>query len=345
MASNFKEIEFQIGASTRIILCGSDNNKIRSREAQNDPYCEITTEIDVEERNLEILLALEKGSIGEKIEGIDEYKIYVTPRGHEFLICYSQDFPDYFQLFIKSTQKRLSESVHVFISAIRWRMDLVGSNKPIRFGKFEWSKEGMDWQEFKYSFSFPHVDIFKGLNQSEKLPKNDIEELLKEFRKEPVHHILFRESWELRYAHPRSAIVVGVSAAEVAMKECISTLVPDAQWLAEEAPTPPLAKMMSNYLPMLPAKNKFNGEVLALPSRVRKEIQSGVEIRNKVVHAGLDAPNHEKIESILLAVKDFLWLIDYYCGYSWSVSHIREKTLGEMGVDLSALEPFSINWF
>src|SRR5918992_486833 len=55
-------------------------------------------------------------------------------------------------------------------------------------------------------------------------------------------------------------------------KNFVAELVPDAEWLVEEAPTPPLVSMLKNYLPKLPAKSTIEGGVLPPPSKLRKSI-------------------------------------------------------------------------
>jgi hypothetical protein len=69
--------------------------------------------------------------------------------------------------------------------------------------------------------------------------------------------------------------------------------VPDAEWLANNVPTPPLDKLVSNYLPMLPAKLKIEGKVLKPSKRIRSAIRKGIEARNASVHAGTEPPNQQ----------------------------------------------------
>ena len=319
----FDAIEFCPASSTTVILRGP----IESEDFSAKHQCEIVLDLGIDEENEEILFELEKISNGVRQGSDEDSKRFRIKSGRELDARRMDDFPDSFKFLILSTLKKLGEMEKDVVSLFRWRMDLSSySGSSI----FEWSRDYVRWNNFNYVLFAPVVSITK-LNPT-RLPRNDINELLSTLTKEPVYHELFREAWQLRSKNPRSSIVIGISAAEVAMKECIAYLVPSAQWLAEEAPTPPLAKMMKNYLPLLPAKNKFNEKVLAPPKSILRDIGNGVELRNKVVHVGCQAPSDGQIEEILLSVKDFLWLIDYYCGYSWSLDYIREKTLADMGV-------------
>src|SRR5205823_10386536 len=48
-------------------------------------------------------------------------------------------------------------------------------------------------------------------------------------------------------ASGRSALVIGGAAVEVATKECVSALAPDADWLVLELQTPPVPRMLREY--------------------------------------------------------------------------------------------------
>jgi hypothetical protein len=327
--NDLKVTELTIGETTRISLYGTDNNKIKHDKYMLDPYCEIVTEVDVEERNLVIFQALERGPLEVRRKGVVDFNVYLTPGGDEFLVSSFDDFPDFFRSLICSIMESLGKIRSSLVNIIRWRANLTGPNKLVRFESFEWSQDEIHWKRWDFIIHPPYLNVEMGLRWGNQI-QDEIQELLNNLSGEPTHHKLFREAWELRHTNPQSSIVIGISAAEVAMKECITVLVPNAQWLVEEASTPPLVKMMTKYLPTLPAKNNFEGTVLAPPKNIYKAIDEGVQFRNKVVHVGRQAPRYEDIEKILLAVKDFLWLIDYYCGHSWSLQHIRKKTLKEM---------------
>ena len=66
--------------------------------------------------------------------------------------------------------------------------------------------------------------------------RSEMESLIKAVNNEPIGHELFLEAWELRKSNPRSALIIGMSAAEVGFKQCIGKLVRDAEWLATNAP-------------------------------------------------------------------------------------------------------------
>jgi hypothetical protein len=105
------------------------------------------------------------------------------------------------------------------------------------------------------------------------------------------------------------------------LKETIVTLVPQTEWLALEAPSPPVVKMLKNYLPTLPAKN---GKPLVPPTILMKAAGRAVELRNDIIHTGESAPGKEELVNLLIALRELLWLCDYYRGYEWALEFMRE---------------------
>jgi len=144
---------------------------------------------------------------------------------------------------------------------------------------------------------------------------------------EPIGHELFREAWPQRGANPRSALIMGVAAAESGFKECVADLVPDARWIVEHAPSPPLVEMLRDYLPTLPVRSQLLGGTVAVPDAALRELRNMVGVRNRLSHSGTGIPRRDTLESWLLTVRDVLWLLDYYRGFTWALDHVRPETL------------------
>jgi hypothetical protein len=214
------------------------------------------------------------------------------------------------------------------ITVLRWRSGLSeGLTDPFRNRKEYLSVDGGDWLEvptvrsLKITFHPP----LRHITASPQL-ETDVVGLVSSGNEEPLGHQLFREAWNQRDSHPRSALVIGVAAAEVGLKKLIGTLVPQAQWLVDEIQTPSFGKMLRKYIPSLEVKAKFQGKTVAPPSRLISKLEKAVEYRNKVVHAGKAPPQHEELEQILRTVDDFLWICDAYAGHLWVSSYISAET-------------------
>jgi hypothetical protein len=106
--------------------------------------------------------------------------------------------------------------------------------------------------------------------------------------------------------------------------------VPGAEWLANNVPSPPLHKMLSEYLPQMPVKLKVQGRVLRPPTRVLTTLKKGVYARNTTIHIGSEPPQPDQLKELLLSVRDLLYLLDYYCGNHWAADNIRDETKEEM---------------
>ena len=239
-------------------------------------------------------------------------------------------FPEEFQKFASAVHRKLNESIRLTAKVIRWRWAIKSSHKPINstrgtcwsFDKQTWLPMPADLRLFGGGFEF----YFK---VSPRL-RREMEALMNAGQSEPLSHEIFLEAWGLRSGNPRSSLIIGMCAAEIGFKQCIGKLVPDAEWLANNVPTPPLDRMLSTYLPLLPAKLKIEGRVLKPSRRIRTAIKNGIEARNRTVHVGSEPPKGEFLEELLLSIRDLLYLFDFYCGFEWALEYIRDEVREEM---------------
>jgi hypothetical protein len=145
---------------------------------------------------------------------------------------------------------------------------------------------------------------------------------------EPLPRQLFREAWSQIGINPRSALVIGVSAAEIGLKRLISALIPGTDWLMQEIPTPPIAKVLRKFLPTLQVRAKrIDGGPIMPPQQLIRQIDKAVEYRNDVVHAGKPPPARQELTVMLRAISDFLWMCDIYLGEHWAIKYISSDTL------------------
>ena len=110
----------------------------------------------------------------------------------------------------------------------------------------------------------------------------------------------------------------------------IADLVPQAAWWVGELPAPPLAKILKDGFIGLPAREAVFGHVLPLPKAVRATIGEAVTTRNSLVHAGAAALGPGDAHEVLLAVRDLLYLCDFYRGHRWAQEFIRPETRAEL---------------
>lgn len=232
--------------------------------------------------------------------------------------------PQALEEFSRQISSELIAATETVIRLIRWRYALKGAHKPI-IGCVgtEWSLDGNEWQVLPSVLSlsgFGGWTIPLDLNEHARAAVNG---LLEGGVTEPLGHELYREAREQAVQNPRSALVVGIAAAEVGFKECVADLVQPAAWLVENMPSPDLVKMLREFLPLLPARKTIGGKVLSPPKSVRDSLQKGVLLRNKIAHGPAPAPSRDTLKEVLSAVEDLLWILDYYRGFDWARDFVR----------------------
>ena len=148
---------------------------------------------------------------------------------------------------------------------------------------------------------------------------------------EPLAHELHREAEGNENGNFRSSLILAVAALETGVKEYVEDLVPSAAWLAFESPAPPLTKMLSDYLPTIASRR--HDRIPKPPARIRRLVQDAVEARNAAAHRGRPSPwTFDQQRELLLAVKDCLYVMDYYRGRDWALEHVSTETLREYGL-------------
>jgi hypothetical protein len=213
------------------------------------------------------------------------------------------------------------------VRVLRWRRGSPGSHGVVKYSRgMKWSFDGREWKVMPHTL---RLHLSAGWVVSKVLSDDvvkDTLQLVADGENEPLAHELYREASALKASGPRSALVIGVAAAETAMKQLIGTLVPGARWLVENLSSPPLEVMLRDYLPTLPAKQQINGKVLAPPKELLETLQKAVAIRNRIVHGRQATFNIDTLDEILAAVHDLLYLVDLYCGFRWAMDRVSQKT-------------------
>lgn len=232
-------------------------------------------------------------------------------------------FPQNFEDYINSIRIKLYDSIKKTVKVSRWRCGQPGLHN-------EFSRSGMQFSfDNKKWFSVPHgIKIAFGLRVPPIIPKNivlKVKKLVKNHEDQPKGHQLMAEAVSIRSTNSRNALLVAMSALEVAVKECIIKLNPNSKWVVENMPSPPLLALINDYiLKLSPSASKNN--ILPLPPEISKIIKKAVTLRNQVAHSGVQSPKHETLSEIFETINDLLWTLDYCAGYEWAYEFISPKT-------------------
>jgi hypothetical protein len=150
---------------------------------------------------------------------------------------------------------------------------------------------------------------------------------------EPLGHELLREAKAaMRNGSPRSGLLLAATALEAGVKTHAAKLVPDADWLLAEMPSPPIHKMLRHYLPNLHASRGTGLAEWAKLKPLFKDAEKLAKYRNDLAHAG-DMPANviTALPELMNSVSDLLYVLDALEGHQWAkgcVSHRTSKMLG-----------------
>ncbi len=224
---------------------------------------------------------------------------------------------------LKDLRSVLKSTIDVF----RWRHGLAeGPMNAAQNVEAFYSGDGNRWLKVSLVRSV-HIGVGIAFKKSLRdVPPEEIVRLVESGKQEPVAHQLFREAWELRRSNPRSAVAIGMAAAEIGVKDLIASLVPNSHWLVKKMPSPSVVKILREYLPILPVRARFKDKTLKPPAELITLIKNGIEYRNDLVHAGAALPDWLELEHILCAVNDVLWICELYAGEEWAGSYVSGDT-------------------
>jgi hypothetical protein len=283
--------------------------------------CETSTEVDPNEKVLAGFTALLENRLPDGHEPIGDSPLaeHIDQEGNiePGYVIALWPMPLAMRDFIGQIERELVAAASAVVGILRWRARSLGPPRPLSWGRTEWSTDGSEWH-------WMPVDTGLVLGADDRLELTtaavaDIRELIAEDRGEPLGHALFREAWSQRRGNRRSSLLLAIAALEVGVKEYITACVPDAEWLALNLPSPPVAKMLAEYLPTLTPPD---GDGLAEPdTETLAVLRKANDVRNRLAHRGSDVPA-ETLEPTLRAVRNVLWTLDVALGHEWAKGHM-----------------------
>ena len=249
---------------------------------------------------------------------IDEkgkYKKGFSPRRY---LC-----PSDIQQLIEYVESKLASQTNYFLKLLRWRQ---GYEAPAEVA----DSSNLYWRIDEGCYllaplkSGPHnkftTHTMHGICWDEE-HKDNLQDLwAKDGIAEPLGRTLVREAIALADESPRSAILIMTTALETGVKIHISSISPNTDWLMEEIPSPPIFKILRDYIPLI---HKRLGNDLLYWEKVKpfiKDVQKLVELRNKVAHTGNIPKDSDSIYNYLELVSDLLYLLDVLQGHDWAKS-------------------------
>lgn len=212
---------------------------------------------------------------------------------------------------------------------LRWRVRADSPHRPYRALASEFSFDGVDWVLLPGRPS-ANVSLARSIHLTAESAAV-VQELVDSGATEPLAHQLLREAIDVCSGNPRSATVVAVAAVETGIKHLIEELVPHASWLALNVPSPPLDRMLKGYLPLLPAREDFDGVVHPPPKYAQRQVRWAIEQRNLVAHRGEGSAQVHELHDVLTTLRDLLYLFDFYAGHRWALDQLSDRFRSELG--------------
>jgi hypothetical protein len=210
-------------------------------------------------------------------------------------------------------------SISLVVGLARWRCDRPGPVSLQSAGELEWSVDRSHWLADPRQAPVVTASFGPDLVVTPTRRADNIDDMIKKGASEPLHQSLLREAQSLQHDNPRSALAIGVAAAEIAVKALVSDSVPTAAWLVQNLPSPPIAKIMADYIPLLPNMPKVNERPATFPPSLIKQVTTATNLRNELVHGKREGTDTERVAEALSAAEDVVWLTDYFQGQQWAI--------------------------
>ena len=237
------------------------------------------------------------------------------------------ELPAPLQVFGRQIYNELSDAAVRTFGVIRWRCALVGPVRPYVSLGMEWSEDGTVWHSFPRDITL-RVGAATVQRKLRSGDAAELESMISAGAQEPLAHILLREARAAATvtASYSSALIMAMAALEIGAKHLIGKLVPQAEWLAVEAPTPPIVRVLTDYLPTLPARLVLKGKPVIPPQGLIDTLRKATTARNTAIHAGSRELPLDFVNRVVAAVSDMLCIFDFYAGSAWALDHLTGET-------------------
>ncbi len=182
-------------------------------------FLDILGDFELTKRSLPVFNALFEGKRPLEREKARSAEDMVHREGSSYGLEY---YPDPFVSFVDAVSEKLSSIGRALVDILHWRYAQEGPPAPIASrGLFCSDNNGVAWHPVPGRYSIQSVTPPHSILEPHKVDQVEIRELLESNSQESVGHELLREAKELQFSSPRSAVLIAVSAAEVAVKTVI----------------------------------------------------------------------------------------------------------------------------
>ncbi len=229
---------------------------------------------------------------------------------------------------IVSVESDLTTKIDRFLKLLRWRQGVAAPGEVVQSSALYWRVDSGDYPSVPLDGDPPKKITLKGGLVGIVWDTEDagfFKNLwLQSNLDEPLGHALLREAATVAKESPRSAIMIMTAALESAVKIHISKRVPNTSWLMEEVSSPPIFKIINQYLPLIHPEIDCFDELKTYVTGVQRLFN----LRNKVAHTGsipdkIDNKKTLPVQDYLKLVSDMLYFLDVLDGHEWAKPFAR----------------------
>ena len=226
----------------------------------------------------------------------------------------------------------LSSKVSRFISLLRWTQNFDSPHGKFMDAFLYWSddlkKPYIPFPVKPNSVTLPGMTGIQWTDAHQELTQ---ELFSNPDAEEPLAHELLREAIALSADSQRSGLLTAVTALETGIKSHLAKLAPDTEWLLKETQSPPIFRILRDYLPEL---YKRVGKDVSFWPQLKptiKRVQKLIEHRNIVAHTGFLPIEQHEFDAHIALVSDILYVLDVLEGFEWARTRVSPSVRKALG--------------
>lgn len=258
-----------------------------------------------------------------KLRSVGSVVVEVTERVYEKLIelekewteCSLEELEDPLKQVIYKELLYLEDSIKKLYRLLRWMYFFKGADNNIQEIRMCW-KITKENKILSSSPKFPRTELVWLIGFDQNDFERNLEMISKLGDDEPVQHSIIRDAFEIVNSNPKNSLLLAIIALEVGVKDFIAKSIPSVAWIVFNIQTPPVDKILSDYLYTIDPKIILKDEQL-------KVIKLMIKQRNELSHRGTFSIDLEKLHEGLDLIKDILYLFDYLRGHKWAIHKLN----------------------
>lgn len=220
--------------------------------------------------------------------------------------------------FLRSLRETAIQHARLFEGALS---SICGNDVRASYRSAALESDG-EWRQLPESMMSRYTPSPRPLPALDEVTPEALARSLASSREEFLGHRLLEEA---RNSYGRARAVLAMTAVEVHTKQFIAEVAPNTAWLLENLPSPPMVKLLTDFVPTLTVPQPIDGRVLPPPTFLVNDLMAGAQVRNAVVHRGQEV-SWQVLERVVSAAQDVIWLLDHYRGVEWAEGQMRERT-------------------